>query len=86
MMEPSLSTRRIAVAAARLSVALASTLLVTACGGGDDAAPAPAPSRLLTAATEPRLTSESMQLLTRVSAAWVDVTASRWGGFSSPRM
>jgi len=77
MMETSLSHRRIAVIAARLSSTLACASLFTACGGGDDAAPAPgpAPSRVLTAATEPRLTSESVQLLTRVSAAWADVTA-----------
>lgn len=75
MMGPSLSTRRITMAAARLGAALVSTSLFTACGGGDDAAPAPAPSRTLTAASEPRITSESVQLLTRVSAAWADVTA-----------
>lgn len=77
MMEPSLSTRRAAVAAARLSAALMAAPLFTACGGGggNDAAPAPAPSRILTVATEPRLTSESVQLLARVSAAWADVTA-----------
>lgn len=77
MMETPLSTRRIAVVAAQLSAALMAAPLFTACGGGggDDAAPAPAPSRILTAATEPRLTSESVQLLTRVSAAWADVTA-----------
>jgi len=75
MMEPSFSTRRIAAAAARLSVALVSTSLVTACGGGDDAAPAAAPSRILTTATEPRFTSESVQVLARVGAAWADVSA-----------
>lgn len=75
MMDTSLSNRRIAVLAARFSSALACASLFTACGGGDDAAPAPPPSSILTAATEPRLTSESVQLLTRVSAAWADVTA-----------
>jgi hypothetical protein len=76
MMDTSLSTRRIAVVAARFSSALACASLFTACGGDDAVpAPAPAPSSILTAATEPRLTSESVQLLTRVSAAWADVTA-----------
>jgi hypothetical protein len=77
MMETSLSTRRTALVATRLGSALACASLFAGCGGGDDAAPAPAPapSSILTAATEPRLTSESVQLLTRVSAAWADVTA-----------
>lgn len=77
MMEPTLSTHRTAAVAARLSVALACASLFTACGGGDEAAPAPVPpsSRILTAATEPRLTSQSVELLARVSAAWADVTA-----------